>query len=113
VSEVYFMLDEQGDPLQVSDPEAWARWFEQTDRCIARTTVTGSVVVLTTFEGVDQVSAGQLPLLFGTFVFGGVLDGEEVRHATRTAALEAHARVTELCRAGTFPDYGITEEQIS
>jgi hypothetical protein len=106
--EVYFVLDEQGDPLPVNDIEAWLQWFECADRRVAWTMVTPDIAVLTIFSGVDEIAEGRVPRPFETRVFGGVLDGEEVRHPTRVEALAGHARVIDWCRLGTSPDEGAT-----
>jgi hypothetical protein len=113
VFEVYYVLDEQGDPQRVTDPTAWARWCEQSDRGVDRTTVAEDIVVLTTFDGVDEVTPGQQPLLFESRVFGGVLDGEEIRYATRADAIAGHESLVTWCRIGHSPDHGITEDQIT
>ena len=96
--EAYFVLDSCGDPVRERDLAAWVRWFEGADRGIARTLVAEDVVVLTTFTGVAE--AGGDPLLFETRVFGGVLDGEEVRTSTRAEATAAHATVAQWCDIG-------------
>jgi hypothetical protein len=111
--EAYFILDEHGEPLPVSDKEVWSRWFEQADLSVARTGITADITILTTFRGVDEGETGAAPLLFHTRVFGGVLDGEEVLHGTRAAALAGHDALTEWCRIGNSPDLGIAEDQIT
>ena len=99
--EAYFVLDTCGQPIRERDLVAWVRWFEHADRGIARTLVAEDVVVLTTFTGIGDVAeAGDEPLLFETRVFGGVLDGEEVRSRTRTEATAAHATVAQWCGIG-------------
>jgi hypothetical protein len=110
--EGYFVLDEQGEPLEERDFAAWTRWFEQADRTVARTVVTAEVTVLTTFSGVDLSTQGQPPRLFETRVFGGVLDGEEARDSSKAAAIAAHAALAEWCRIGALPDCGVTEQDI-
>jgi hypothetical protein len=111
--EAYFVLDDRGEPRLEPDKEAWARWFETADRGIARTTVSPEVTVLTTFRGVDEGPQNdEVPCLFDTVVFGGVLDGEALHHRSRGEALEAHARLAEWCRVGTEPDCGITDEML-
>ena len=111
--ELYFVLDEHGEPQLETDVDAWARWFEQADRAIARTVVKPDVAVLTTFRGVDEVpSVGGMPKLFDTRVFGGVLDGEEAQHRTRAEAVAGHASLAEWCRVGNGPDAGVSEEQL-
>jgi hypothetical protein len=111
--ELYFVLDEHGEPVEERDVDAWSRWFAQADRSIARSTVSPDVTVLTTFNGVDDVrEPGAVPKLFESRVFGGVLDGEVVQHCTRAEATIHHAELTEWCRIGNAPDGGITEADI-
>jgi hypothetical protein len=111
--ELYFVLNEYGEPVPERDLEAWSRWFAQADRCIARASVLPDVTVLTTFSGVDDVpESGILPRLFQSRVFGGVLDGEVLQHCTRAEAIVHHAELVEWCRIGNAPDGGITEADI-
>ncbi len=111
--EVYFVLDERGDPRKVSDVAAWLHWCERADRGVARTAVTPDIAVLTTFSGFDEPGEGRAPLLFATRVFGGVLDGEDVQHPTRADALAGHAMLVAWCRLGNLPNGGVTAEQIT
>ena len=111
--EGYFVLDERGEPVLERDFGAWTRWFETADRSIARTGVGPHVTVVTTFRGVgDTDESGTTPPLFETRVFGGILDGEEVRHRTRTQALDGHAALAEWCRIGALANHGVTDDQI-
>jgi hypothetical protein len=111
--EGYFVLDERGEPVRERNLEAWTRWFERADRSIGRTIVTPEITVLTTFRGVgDTDETGTPPPMFETRVFGGILDGEEVRHRTRIEAVNGHARLAEWCRIARLPNHGITEEQL-
>jgi hypothetical protein len=106
----YFTLDERGNPSEEKDFATWARWFERADRSVARTLVTPEVTVLTTFSGVDHSTRGDPPRLFETRVFGGVLDAEETRHATKVEAIAAHATLAGWCRLGASADCGVTEQ---
>ena len=110
--DVYFVLDDHGDPLPIHDPEAWSQWQAQADRSVARTIVAPDIVVLTTFSGHDAPPEGERPRLFVTDVFGGVFDGEELRHTTRAEALARHASLVDWCRVGISEDYGISGDQI-
>jgi hypothetical protein len=109
----YFVLNDRGEPVAVSDSSEWERWCERTDRGVARTVVAADVVVLTAFSGVDEGLSEQPPLLFETRVFGGVLDGEYQQHATRVDALAAHTTLVEWCRVGNLPTRGLTADQIA
>lgn len=112
--ELYFVLDDRGEPVREPDVEAWSRWFAQADRSIARTVVAPNVTVLTTFNGVDNVPDPDMaPRLFETRVFGGVLDGEVVHHCTRAQATDQHLELVEWCRTGNSPNAGFTEADIT
>ena len=108
----YFVLDEHGEPVPEPDLEVWTRWFERADRSISRTNVTPEISVLTTFRGVAESGETGEPALFETRIFGGILDGEEVRHRSRSEALDSHAVLAEWCRIALLPSHGITEEQL-
>lgn len=87
----YFILDEHGNELAV-DVHTWALWFEnQTDRRrIALTEVREGIDVSTVFIGFNHGREGER-LLYETMIFGGPLDGECRRAATRQQAEENHA----------------------
>jgi hypothetical protein len=111
--ELYFVLDEHGEPLRERDLDAWSRWFARADRSIARTIVAPDVTVLTTFNGVDDVPDPEsVPKLFESRVFGGILDGEVVQHSTRAEATARHDELVEWCRLGALPYAGITDADI-
>jgi len=103
----YFVLDARGEPVEEKDFTAWTRWFEQADRSVARTIVTPEVMVVTTFSGFDHHAQGGAPRLFETRVGGGVLDGEETRHASKAEALRAHAALVAWCRVGASENWGV------
>jgi hypothetical protein len=109
----YYVLDNHGEPRREPDVEAWSRWFERADRRIARTVVSADVTVLTTFIGVDEGDTdSRPPRLYGTRVFGGVLNGEDVLSASREESIEAHDELVEWCRIGNAPGAGVREDQI-
>ena len=111
--ELYFVLNEHGEPLLERDIEAWSRWFAQADRSIARSTVAPNVTVLTTFNGVGKVpEPNSIPKLFESRVFGGVLDGEVVRHCTRADATAEHLELVAWCRIAAAPNHGFVEEDL-
>jgi hypothetical protein len=111
--ELYFVLDEHGEPLRERDVKAWSRWFAQADRCVARSSVSPDVTVLTTFNGVDEVAEpDSIPKLFESRVIGGILDGEVVQHCTRSEAIVQHAELVDWCSIGNAPNAGITEADL-
>jgi hypothetical protein len=92
-----YILDEHGEPVSCDDTLAWGRWFEAADRQLAHDEIEGGGRVSTVFLGLDHNFGGGPPLLWETMVFGGPLDGEGDRYASRTAALRGHAAM--LARA--------------
>jgi len=89
----YYTLDENGNPIPVSDVLAWARWSETADRVVARDELPGGMLVSTLFLGLDHNLLGGRPLLFETMVFAGKWsDIWTERYSTRDEALAGHAR---------------------
>ncbi len=90
-----WILDEQGEPVSEEDTLTWARWFTAHDaeRMVAKTE-RGPVLVSTVFLGIDYgLPLGGAPLLYETMVFGGVMDGQQWRWATREQAERGHTAV--------------------
>lgn len=90
--ERYALID--GQPVRCDSIDEWARWFEtsDTDRVVEQTHI-GDVKVSTVFLGIDHRFLGEgPPILFETMVFGGPLDQEQERYATRDEAVSGHAR---------------------
>ena len=111
--ELYFVLDDHGEPLLERDVEAWSRWFAQADRSVARSIVSPTVTVLTTFNGVGDVPRpDSMPKLFESRVFGGILDGEVIQHCTRAEANAEHAELVAWCRIASAPNHGFTEADL-
>lgn len=112
--ELYFVLDERGEPVRERDIEAWSRWFAQADRSIARSSIPPNVTVLTTFNGVGDVpEPNAVPKLFESRVFGGILDGEVLRHCTRAEATVRHEELVEWCRIGSSHHLGISDADLT
>jgi hypothetical protein len=104
---MFFRLDEKGEPVEENDFLTWGLSFEHTDRTIAVTTAgDGSWEVSTVFLGVNfRHRRRELPpLLFETLIFGGDHDGKGWRYETRQMAEEGHERAVRLCK-------GLDEEE--
>lgn len=86
-----YILDEHGEPVVCNDLLQWAAWFEGSFRSIARDEIEG-VKVSTVFLGLDHNFCFKgPPILWETMIFGGPLDGQQRRYATRAQALTGHA----------------------
>lgn len=88
-------------PMADAVSEEFAKWFEATDRHIARTVV-GPIEVSTVFLGIDHNYSRDPespPLLFETMIFGGS-DGDAVydRYSTWDDAEKGHAKAVEIAR---------------
>ena len=78
-------------PVRASSLIAWATWFEEANRTVAKTAITPSVEVSTVFLGLDYNFEGYgEPILFETMVFGGALDQEQARYRTWDEASVGH-----------------------
>jgi hypothetical protein len=87
----YILVD--GEPREEPDIIRWATWFKEigTGRQLARDDVAGAMVS-TVFLGIDHGWGGVVQL-WETMVFGGALEGEQVRYATRAEALAGHSEM--------------------
>ena len=72
----------------------WAKWFEVSDRQVAKTILPNGVEISTVFLGIDHnfLGKGKLPILFETMIFGGDLDENMERYSTWQDAEEGHKR---------------------
>ena len=69
----------------------WAKWFEKSDRKVAKTKIK-DVTISTVFLGINHNFGEGKPILFETMIFGGGLDGEMDRYSTWEEAEEGHKR---------------------
>jgi hypothetical protein len=108
----YYILDDDGEPVPV-DVLTWAAWFEdRRARIVLQTAITrrgraierplrrghGYTQISTVFLGLDHnfYDAGP-PILWESMTFGGPLDGETHRYASKLDALRGHT--TSVARA--------------
>lgn len=108
--EWHYILDANGNPQPV-DFLTFAEWFETADRNICQDMDEGEgalkVRVSTVFLGLDlsfSSSRPDPPLLFETRIFGGPLDGEMMRYATRDAAVLGHQVMCAKVKAAMQQD---------
>jgi len=94
-----YILDEHGEVQPCPDVLAWGRWMEanRLTRHVAEDYDEGDgekqVRVSTVFLGLDHNHWGGQPILWETMVFGGALDGEQQRYASRDAAVRGHQAI--------------------
>lgn len=86
-------------PVPCSDLMEWAKWFEASNRTVARTQI-GEAGVSTVFLGLDHSFGGDEPLLFETMIFGGAHSGYQDRCSTWEQAEAQHKEACELIRSG-------------
>jgi hypothetical protein len=98
-----FRLAEDGStPIPERDFVAFAEWFEDADRLVARTEVRPGVVVSTIYLGIAVTfTPDRAPLLWETLTF---LDGDPRgpcgRYASRADAIAGHTRIVARVNGG-------------
>jgi hypothetical protein len=80
--------------VECNDLMVWAKWFEDADRAVAKTTI-GDIRVSTVFLGLDHSYGEGALQLFETMIFGGEFDGEMWRYSTWDAAEKGHQTAVE------------------
>jgi hypothetical protein len=93
-----YILDGR-NPIPCTDLMTRARWFETSDRHVAKTDI-GDVRVSTVFLGFDRSFGQGSPLLFETMIFGGPFnqDKYQERCSTWEEAEAQHAEAVEVAR---------------
>lgn len=98
--ELYYILDDDGNPLAVEDVLVWAQWYETHRRqCIVEQDHIGKSKVSTVFLGLDHnFSNHGPPVLWKTMVFEGPLDHTMERYSSQQAARYGHAAMCDRVR---------------
>jgi hypothetical protein len=87
--------DREGNAIDLME---YAAKFENRDyQCVKRDEVNG-VTVSTVWLGCDHAFGHGPPRIFETMVFGGELDGEQVRYGTEAEAVAGHAEMLKRVR---------------
>lgn len=81
-------------PVEVADLLTWAYWMETANRHVAKTDI-AHVYISTVFLGLDQGNGNGNPVLFETMIFGGPLDGMQLRYHTWEEAEIGHQETVE------------------
>ncbi len=93
---MYYILDDDGHPVKISNVLIWASFFQEADRLIA-VDIVGDVRISTVFLGMDYLN-NVVPLLFETMIFGGDYDGYFKRSPTKKDALIEHENALNLVK---------------
>lgn len=92
----FFILDDDGKVVPITDINEWGAWFGTHDRVVKQTRVLG-VWVSTVFLGLNHnFYDNSEPLIFETMIFGGAEDQYQDRYSTREQAEEGHKRAVRL-----------------
>lgn len=91
----YWILGEDGAPVECADLIEWARWWIGRDPHVGDTHIVGD-------DAVAHVStiflhSGPAPT-WETMVIGGPMEGLERRYGSRQEALDGHAATVALVR---------------
>lgn len=98
--DLYYILDDDGNPLAVDDVLVWAKWWETHEyQRIVQQDHFGKTTVSTVFLGLDHRYFGDgPPVLWETMVFEGPLDGTQQRYTSQQAARYGHAALCDQVR---------------
>jgi len=86
---LYYILNDKGEPVTCDDVLIWGEWFETHDRTVKKTHING-VEISTVFLGLDHNFGSGAPLLYETMVFNDYDSNLIFRYATREEALHGH-----------------------
>ena len=98
-----------GEPVEERDLIMWARWYEAHGSLVYVNRVPpllglfGGCRVSTIFLGLDHSFGSGPPLLWETMIFGGPLDGDEWRYASRSEAAAGHESAVLAAHAARNP----------
>lgn len=81
----------------VDDVLEWARWFESTDRHVAKDEF-GDIRVSTVFLGLNHAFGDGPPLWFETMIFGGPADLYQDRYTTWDEAERGHKKAVRVAK---------------
>ena len=96
---IMFYILQGETPVPETDFQEWARWMATVD-CIVKQTQLGSVRVSTAFIGFDHNwNHTGAPLLFETWLSGGIFGDKFERCATLGEAKEQHEKVVCIVSA--------------
>lgn len=95
-----------------SEPISFRTWAEMREdhKRIALTEITSEIAVSTVWLGIDHGWGQSVPIIFEMMVFGGPLDQEQWRYATKEAALAGHDQAVAAVRTA-LRDKGIDPHQ--
>ncbi len=93
----YILRD--GEVVECKDVIEWSKWFEKSERKIAKTTI-GDLLVSTVFLSIDHSFGTGPPVLFETMVFRGESSKDEIceRYTTLEEARAGHEAICERLR---------------
>jgi len=94
----WYILDDNGEPVE-ADVLVAGRWMEDnhnnSKRVVAFTEVEKDVSLSTIFLGLNHSWTPGKVLLYESLWFGGPLDGDQRRYATRAEAEAGHKEMLE------------------
>jgi hypothetical protein len=100
----FYKLDDEHNPVAITDSLEWAKWFETSKRHVDNTEI-GDVRVSTVFLGLDHSLENfdgsmkdYVPILFETMIFGGERDQYQERYATWDEAKAGHEFAVSLIK---------------
>jgi hypothetical protein len=87
----YILAEDGKTPVECDNEVLWAKWFQGTERHVARWhSADGKVTVSTVFLGLDHNFEGGEPVLWETLISGGEHDEFMDRYTSYEDALNGH-----------------------
>lgn len=103
---MYYILDEFGNPVEESDILKWGKWFSENNerRVIRKTKIdNGNIVVSTVFLGINHNFRDGEPLIFETMVFCinelNPMHNYQLRYSDKVSAVSGHKKIVDSIKA--------------
>ena len=74
---LYYILDQNNNPVPVEDVTEWAKMFDRDTRVVKKTTTSKNYFVSTVFLGLDHSWTEDQILIFETMIFSDDKDVDE------------------------------------
>lgn len=97
---MFYILDEDNQPIKVENASDWANGFEEERKRVALDEING-VSISTVFLGLDHSHGAEKPILWETMCFSHNLDYDQYqeRYSSYEEAVEGHKKCVEAVKA--------------
>ena len=96
---MWYVLDDNGEPVKAASSLDGIRAFADPRRIVAQQDFCNDICVSTVFLVIDHSHGFGPPLLFETMIFGGKHDQDQWRYTSRADAIAGHEAAITLVPA--------------